>query len=150
MYILLRMFRHSLINGSPPHTHTHTPPHTHTPTHTHTHTHTDDDILPTVHFTKHPAVLLKEVCQSLWQLLPGLELNIIYTLCFCIIIPHSLCCPQVIIWYNYWLWSTILMCMKFLIPCWEIPLHNWLLWGIPSFNLQATPLFELAPWTTKN
>ena len=29
-------------------------------------------------------------------------------------------------------------------PGWEIPLHNWLLWGIPSFNLQATPLFELA------
>ena len=25
-----------------------------------------------------------------------------------------------------------------------IPLHNWLLWGIPSFNLQATPIFELA------
>ena len=36
------------------------------------------------------------------------------------------------------------MCMKFLILCWEIPLHNWLLWGIPSFNLQATPIFELA------
>ncbi len=85
------------------HTHTHTPIPTPTHTHTHTPTHTQDDILPTVHFTKHPAALLKEVGQSLWQLLPGLELNIIYTLCFCIIIPHSLCCPQVII---YWLRST--------------------------------------------
>ena len=26
---------------------------------------------------------------------------------------------------------------------WEIPLHNCLLWGIPSFNLHTTPLFEL-------
>ncbi len=42
---------------------------------------------------------------------------------------------------NYSLWSTINFNVL-QIPCWEIPLHNWLLWENPSFNLQATPLFD--------